>query len=272
MGGAADMGMAVKSLVLAGFFCPNIKTCCINLTAVECIKQSCFVNICAAAGINDNNAVLHLCDICSIDDCAAVNCGSMNADEIGFCKQLVHFNIVDAGLLFDAGNMENIECDNIHAHALSHPAESLSDSAETDDAEGFAVNLNALVCLLFPFAFAHGVTRNADEASAGKHMSHCKLCNSIAGSAGSVHDLDTLFFGIFVVDIVDADAAADDELQFACFACRINDGNANFGCGTNNENIKVLYLFCKLCRLIELFNDFMTLCAQCGNSILFHTV
>ena len=58
MGGAADMGMAVKSLVLAGFFCPNIKTCCINLTAVECIKQSCFVNICAAAGINDNNAAL----------------------------------------------------------------------------------------------------------------------------------------------------------------------------------------------------------------------
>ena len=55
---------------------------------------------------------------------------------------------------------------------------------ETDDAEGFAVNLNALVCLLFPFAFAHGVTRNADEASAGEHMSHCKLCNSITGSAG----------------------------------------------------------------------------------------
>lgn len=51
-------------------------------------------------------------------------------------------------------------------------------------------------------------------------MSHCKLCNSITGSAGSVHDLDTLFFGIFVVDIVDADAAADDELQFAGFACR----------------------------------------------------
>ena len=103
-------------------------------------------------------------------------------------------------------------------------------------------------------------------------MAHGQLCDRLGGSLRGVLDGDAVGLGILDVDVVDTDAAADDELQFAGFACRINDGNANFGCGTNNENIKVLYLFCKLCRLIELFNDFMTLCAQCGNSILLHTV
>ena len=103
-------------------------------------------------------------------------------------------------------------------------------------------------------------------------MSHCKLCNCVAGSTGSVHDLDALGLGIFMVDIIDTNAAADDELEPSGLKSRVDDGSADLGSTPYYENIKILDLLCKLLGSIELFNDFVTLVAECCNSVFFHTV
>ena len=103
-------------------------------------------------------------------------------------------------------------------------------------------------------------------------MTESQLCNGLRGCAGGVHDLDALALCILMVDIVDAYAAADDELEPAGLTCRINDGDANLGCTPYNENVKILDLLCKFCGLIKLLNNFVTLCAKGCDSILFHTV
>ena len=70
------------------------------------------------------------------------------------------YEIGDAKLFLDAGDVIDVECDDIHADGLGHDAQMLADAAETDDTEGLALKLDALaVGLLFPLARAEAHRR-----------------------------------------------------------------------------------------------------------------
>ena len=78
-----------------------------------------------------HHAVLHLGDVLCGDQSAAVHSGSVHGDEVGLGQQLVHLHIGDAQLLLDAGDVEDIECDDLHADGLGHHAQVLADAAST---------------------------------------------------------------------------------------------------------------------------------------------
>lgn len=98
--------------------------------------------------------------------------------------------------------------------ALAITPEMLADAAEAYDAEGLALKLDALaVGLLFPLILTHGVTGDGDKAGAGEHMGHSQLRNGLGGGAGGVLYGDAGCFRVLDVDIVNANAAADDQLS-----------------------------------------------------------
>lgn len=105
--------MAVQRVVLCGLLCVNIQTCCADLTGLECGKQRVLVDIGSAGGVDDHNAVFHLGDAVCVNQSAAVDCRSVDRDEVGLFQQLVHFHVRNAKLLFDAGDVEDIKSDDV---------------------------------------------------------------------------------------------------------------------------------------------------------------
>ena len=99
---AGNHRMAVERLVGGGLVSVNVKTGSADLAGFEGGEKRSLVNVGAAGGVDNNNAVLHLGDALSIDEGAAVNSGSVDADEVSLGKKLIHLNVGDTELLFDA--------------------------------------------------------------------------------------------------------------------------------------------------------------------------
>ena len=75
------------------------------------------------------------------------------------------------------------------------------------------------------------------------------------------HDLDAAVFGILHVDVVDADAAADDELQLGALGL-VNMVGADLRLGADDDCVEVPQSLAQLIGLVELLNDLMALLAQ----------
>ena len=272
MRSAAYHGMVVKSLVLGGFLGPNIQTGGANLTGLKSGKQRILVDVGTTAGVDDVDAVLHLGDRLLVDEGLAVEGGSMEGDEIGVSENLVHLGILHV-LILDAFNMIDVISKNLHAESLCLATETLTDAAVTDNTECLTGKLDALsISFLLPLVLTHGMTGGTYKASAGEHMSERELGNSVGGSARSIANGNALFLGILMVDIVDAYAAADDELELAAFNSGVDSGNVDLGRGTNNENVEILNLLSQLLRGVELLNNLVTLCLKLCNGTLLHTI
>ena len=196
----------------------------------------------------------------------------MDGDEVGLGKQFVHLDIGDAQLFFDAGDVEDIKGDDGHADGLGHDAQMLADAAEADDAEGLALQFNALaVCLLFPLALAHGVARDGKIACAGEHMAHGQLCDGLGGSLRGVLDSDAVGLGILHVDVVNADTAADDELQLAALGL-VDVVRADLGLGANDDCVKLTQGRAQFFRSIELLDDLVACLTQLRHCGLVHSI
>ena len=196
----------------------------------------------------------------------------MDGDEVGLGQQLIHLDVRDAQLLFDAGDVEDIKRDDVHADGLGHDAQVLADAAEADDAEGLALQLDALaVGFLFPLAFAHGVARDGQVARAGEHVAHSQLCNGLRGGLRGVLDGDAVGFRILDIDVVDADAAADDELQLAALGL-VDVVGADLGLGADDDCVKLTQGSAQLIRLIELLDDLVACLAQLRHGGLVHSI
>ena len=147
-----------------------------------------------------------------------------------------------------------------------------ADAAEADDTEGLALKLDALgVGLLVPDVVAHGSAGDGDEAGAGEHVSERALSNGLAGSVGGVAHHDAVLLGILDVDVVNADAAADDELEVAALGL-VDVGSANLGLGADDDHVEAAQCLAELFALVELLNDLVTLSLQLGHRGLIHTV
>ena len=269
---AGDHRVGVERNVGRGLVGIDVQTGGADLAAVERVKKRSLVDVGAAGGVDDDDAVLHLGDALSVDESAAVDSGSVDGDEVGLGEQLVHLNIGDAKLFLDAGDVEDIERDDVHADGLGHLAELLSDAAEADDTERLAGQLDALaVGLLLPLALAHGVAGDGNVTGAGEHVSHSELSNGLGGGLRGVLHLDAVVLGVLHVDVVEADTGADDALEAAALGL-VDLLGAQLGLGANDGDIKVAQGLTKLVGLVELLNELVTHRANLLDRALIHTV
>ena len=87
-------------------------------------------------------------------------------------------------------------------------------------------------------------------------MAHGQLRDGLGGSLRGVLHGDAVFLGILHVDVVDADAAADDELQLAALGL-IDVVRADLGLGADDDRVKLAQGRAQLIRLVELLDDLM---------------
>ena len=264
--------MAIQGLVGGGLIGVDIQAGGTDLAGLQGRQQSGLVHIGAARGVDDHHAVLHLGDILGGNQGAAIHSGSVDGNEVGLGQQLIHLHIGDAQLLLDTGDVENIKSNHLHADGLGHDAQVLADAAEAHDAQGLALQLDALaIGLLLPLALAHGVTGDGQIPGAGEHMAHGQLCHRLGGGAGGILHVDAVGLGIVHVDVVHTHAAADDQLQLAALG-RINVLLADLGLGADHGHVKPAQGLAQLIGLIELLHYLMAMLPQLRHSGLIHTV
>ena len=264
--------MAVQSHVAGGLVGVHVQTGGPDLAGLQSGQQGGLVHVGAAGGVDDHHAILHLGDVLGGDQSAAVHSGSVDRDEVGLGQQLIHLHIGDAQLLLDTGDVENIKSNHLHADGLGHDAQVLADAAEAHDAQGLALQLDALaIGLLLPLALAHGVTGDGQIPGAGKHMTHGQLGHGLGGSAGGVLHGDAVLLGILHVDVVHTHAAADDHLQLAALGS-VNVLLADLGLGTDHGHVEIPQSSAQLIGLIELLHHLVALLPQLRHSGLVHTV
>ena len=264
--------MAVERLVGGGLVGVHIQTGGAHLTGLQSGQQRGLIHVGTAGGVDDHHAVLHLGDVLGGDQSAAIHCGSVDGNEVGLSQQLIHFHIGNAQLLLNAGDVEDIESDDLHADGLSHNAQVLADAAEAHDAQGLALQLDALaVSLLLPLILAHGVTGDGNVAGAGEHMTHGQLGNGLGGSAGGILHSDAAGLGVLDINVVHAHAAADDELELAALGL-VNVVGADLGLGADDHSVKILQSGAQLIGLIELLHYLVTHLTELRHSGFIHTV
>ena len=89
-------------------------------------------------------------------------------------------------------------------------------------------------------------------------------------ASGVLHG-DAVFLGILHVDVVDADAAADDELQLAALGL-IDVVRADLGLRADDDRVKLAQRRAQLIRLVELLDDLMPQLAELRHGLLVHSI
>ena len=102
-------------------------------------------------------------------------------------------------------------------------------------------------------------------------MTHGQLRHGLGGSLRGVLDGDAVCLGILDVDVVNADAAADDELQLAALGF-IDVVRADLGLGADDDCVKLTQGCAQLIRLIELLDDLVACLAQLRHCGLVHSI
>ena len=264
--------MTIQSHIAGGLVGVHVQTGGADLAGLQSGQQRILVHVAAPGGVDDHHAVLHLGNALGVDERAAVHSGGVDGDEVGLGQQLIHLHIGDVQLLGNHGDLIDIEGDDLHADGLGHHAQVLADAAEAHDAQGLALQLNALaIGLLLPLALAHGVTGDGQIPGAGEHMAHGQFCHRLGGGAGGILHVDAVCLGIVHVDVVHTHAAADDQLQLAALG-RINVLLADLGLGADHGHVKPAQGLAQLIGLIELLHYLMAMLPQLRHSGLIHTV
>ena len=252
MGGKGDLGVIHDPLALKRLGSENIQSSASQLTGVKGVAKGFFANQSAAGGIDYVSRGLHKGKQLSVDNRLAVGgSGNMEGNEVGVLKDLF---LAHEGVLIKAGNgADDVGINNLHAESRSPLCKSPGDTAHADKTQRLAVKLNAFILLFIPLAVAHGVVGDADETGKGQHMAQSQLGNRLGGSLGGIGDLYTVGLGILDIDIVNADAAADNQLQVAALGL-VYDILTDLGLGPYNDDIKVPEGLAQLLRLIEMLD------------------
>ena len=102
-------------------------------------------------------------------------------------------------------------------------------------------------------------------------MAHSQLCNGLRGGLRGVLDGDAVGFRILDIDVVDADAAADDELQLAALGL-VDVVRADLGLGADDDCVKLTQGRAQLFRGIELLDDLVACLTQLRHCGLVHSI
>ena len=102
-------------------------------------------------------------------------------------------------------------------------------------------------------------------------MTHGQLGHGLGGGTGGVLHGDAAGLGILDVNIVNAHAAADDELELAGLGL-VNVVGADLGLGADDHGVEILQGGAQLIGLIELLDHLVAHFTQLRHSGLIHTV
>ncbi len=264
--------MAVQSGVGSGLVGVDVQTGGPDLAGLQSSQQGILVHVGTTGGVDDDHAVLHLGDGIGVDEGSARCGGSVEGDEVGLGQQFLQRHIGDAKFGLHLRTAGGAVSDDVHADGLCHDAQMLADAAEADDAERLALKLDALaVGLLFPLILTHGVAGDGDIAGAGEHVAHSQLRHGLGGGAGGVADGNAVLLGVLDVNVVNAHAAADDQLELAALGL-VDLCRADLGLGADHHGVEVTQGSAQLVGLVELLDDLVTQLAQLRHRGLIHTV
>ena len=134
----------------------------------------------------------------------------MERDVVGLAEQLLEGRDQDR----DVGVLDvRVVREHPHAEgrgALRHLG---GDAPDADEAQRLAEQLGALDLLLEELALLHGVVRLDEVVGNGQHEAERQLGHRDRRGGRRVLHLDAALLGAPWVDVVEADAAADDQLQ-----------------------------------------------------------
>ena len=128
------------------------------------------------------------------------------------------------------GREERIEADDLHVEAGGPAGDLAADAAQADDAERLAGELRADELAALPLAGWTAGVGGGDVAGQGHEQGDGLLGGADGVAAGRVHDDDALARGGGDVDVVHADAGADDGPQLAGVFEQVG-GDAACRCG-----------------------------------------
>jgi len=100
---------------------------------------------------------------------------------------------------------------------------------------------------------------------------HGKLSHGLGRGSRRVLDGDAGFFGVLYIDVVNAYATADDELELAAL-CFVDVVGTDLGLGADDDGVELAQRSAQLIRLIELLDNFVTCFAQLRHSGLVHSI
>ena len=115
------------------------------------------------------------------------------------------------------------------------------------------------------------MTGDGDITGAGKQQGDCQLRHGVGGGARGVLHHEAVLLGVLHSDVVHADAGADDDLQLAALGS-IDLRLFDLGGTADNDHVKLTECCAQLIGLIELLNDFKTVCPQLSHGRSVHTV
>ena len=211
MRGHEDIGGGEQGAVCRrGIAEPHVRAVGPHLAGLEGLGQVRFRDHLAPGGVDDHDAVLHLGEGVLVEHAPGlVGERGVDGDDVRLGQHLVQ------GLQFGhgVGGEEGIVGDHLHAEALGALGHFRGDGAGADQAQGLLEQLGALELVLGELAFLHGHVRLDQAGRDGHHEGHGHLGHGHAGGGGGVHHLHAPGFAGRLVHVVQADAAADDQLE-----------------------------------------------------------
>ena len=185
-----------------------------NFTGFYAFGNSFGIHAAAAGAVNDTHAVLHFSNSFGVQHFFRFfGERSVNGDVVGFSQQGVKINQLNANLMRTFFCNIRVVTNGGHFHSLHTFGNTAADTADADDAKGFALYLNAVKGFAVPFAFLNGLMCLRNVTSHSHHHS-----NGVLGSSHSVAfrgvEYDDAFSGSGGdIDVVNANAGTADNLQ-----------------------------------------------------------
>src|SRR5918999_5477361 len=185
-----------------------------DVAAAHGLGQRVLVDETAAGGIDDEHALLGDGELVLADETQRVRgLRQMDRDHIGPAQQVLAVGELDAQLGGAGRGDVRVVGDQVDAERGEPLGDELADLAETDDADGLAVQLDARERTALPLALPQGRVGRRDVPRGGEQQRDRVLGGGDDVGRGRVDDHDAARGGGGDVDVVQADAGTGDDLQ-----------------------------------------------------------
>ena len=193
----------------------GINGCAAKLAAGERLDQGGLVDQAAPRTVDDSHRRLHHADRAGVDEVARLGIERrVQRDKVAAGPEFVEpRHALDPVLERLLGRQQRVETDHGHAEAEGAPGHGEADPAQTDHAQGLALELGTGEGVTVPLSRLEAVIGHGHVAGQGEHQCHGVLGRRDRVAPGCVHDHDALAGRGRDVDVVHADPCADDGLE-----------------------------------------------------------
>ncbi len=195
--------------VLRRFLGENVESRGLDLAALQSGQERGLIDDAASGGVDDHDPVLHLGEF-GRAQYRLLRFGNVEGEDIGLGEQLVQRDLGDGEFRL---NGDDVIRRDPHSEGDGPLGQGQADPAGPDQAEGLSIELRAVKGLFLPLVLLHGHVGPADLADRSQHEAEGVPGHGDGGGRRGVGDLDVFFLGRGRVDVVQADAGPDDDLQ-----------------------------------------------------------